>query len=137
MTDVTIRKTIYLRAAPARVWAYLTEPEKLAVWFHRPDKALIEGDYAVYAPDGGEKMMWGRVIVAQPFERLHYTFAIPAFGDSESTVKWTLEDVSAGTRLSLEHSGLPEGGDAFGLILALDEGWEKHLARMRDDTQVL
>ena len=86
MTDVTIRKTIYLRAAPAQVWAYLTEPEKLAVWFHRPDKALTEGDYAVYAPDGGEKMMWGRVIVAQPFERLHYTFAIPAFGDSERRV---------------------------------------------------
>ncbi len=52
-------------------------------------------------------------------------------GDAVSTVKWSLEDVPGGTRLSLEHSGLPEGAEAFGLTLALDKGWDDHIARMR------
>ncbi len=50
-----------------------------------------------------------------------------------STVKWMLEDVAGGTRLSLEHTGLPQGAEAYGLTLALDKGWDDHLARMRAD----
>ena len=48
-----------------------------------------------------------------------------------SHVRWTLENVTGGTRLSLEHTGLPQGADAFGLVLALDKGWDDHIARMR------
>jgi len=54
-------------------------------------------------------------------------------GDATSTVLWTLTEVAGGTRLSLEHSGLPQGEDAFGLTLALDKGWDDHIARMRGD----
>ena len=51
--------------------------------------------------------------------------------DTVSTGIWNLEDVAGGTRLSLSHEGLPQGEEAFGLTLALDKGWEGHLARMR------
>jgi uncharacterized protein YndB with AHSA1/START domain len=47
-------------------------------------------------------------------------------------VKWTLEDVAGGTRLSLVHEGLPAGEDAFVLTLALDKGWDGHFAQLRD-----
>jgi uncharacterized protein YndB with AHSA1/START domain len=40
----TLTKSIYLRAAPAKVWEYLTQPEKLATWFHKPTMALAEGE---------------------------------------------------------------------------------------------
>ncbi len=131
MTDVILRKSIYLKATPAQVWAYLTDPDKLAIWFHKPTTALVEGDYEMFGVDSGDKLMWGTVLVAKPFSRLEYTFTIAPMGDQISTVKWRLEDVSGGTNLSLHHEGLPQGTEAFNLILALDKGWDDHLARMR------
>jgi len=131
MTATTLNKTIFLRASPAQVWAYLTDPEKLAIWFHKPKTALASGAYEMFGVESGNKLMWGDVMVADPFTRLEYTFTIAPMGDAVSTVKWTLDEVPGGTRLSLEHSGLPQGEDAFGLTLALDKGWDDHLARMR------
>lgn len=133
MTDPVLRKSIYLRATPAQVWAYLTEPEKLAKWFHKPDAALAPGPYEMFGTTSGDRLMWGNVTLAEPHSRLEYTFTIKPMGDAVSTVKWHLEDVAGGTRLSLEHSGLPAGAEAFDLTLALDKGWDDHIARMRAD----
>lgn len=131
MTDTALEKSIYLKATPAQVWAYLTDPDKLALWFHKPQQALVEGDYEMFGTESGDKLMWGKVLVAEPFKRLEYTFTITPMGDKTSTVKWALEDVPGGTKLMLRHEGLPQGADAFGLTLALDKGWDDHLARMR------
>lgn len=131
MTDTILQKSIYLKATPAHVWAYLTDPAKLAIWFHKPKTPLVEGDYEMFGADSGDKLMWGEVLVAEPFLRLEYTFAIAPMGDKTSTVKWKLEEVPGGTKLSLRHEGLPQGEGAFGLTLALDKGWDDHLARMR------
>ena len=131
MTDTILRKSIYLRASPAQVWAYLTDPDKLAIWFHKPETTLVEGEYEMFGTESGDRLMWGEVLVAEPFSRLEYTFTIAPMGDRTSTVKWLLEEVAGGTRLSLRHEGLPQGEEAFGLTLALDKGWDDHLARMR------
>ena len=130
MTEVTIQKTILLRAAPDRVWAFLTDPDRLAIWFHRPDAPLLAGAYEM-RNDKGERFMWGEVRRAEPFTHLDYTFEITQMGGAASLVKWTLTEVAAGTQLSLEHSGLPQGAEAFDLSLALDKGWEEHLASLR------
>ena len=131
MTDTILKKTIYLKATPAQVWDYLTDPEKLAIWFHKPKAALVEGEYEMFGTESGDRLMWGEVLVAEPFSRLEYTFTIAPMGDRTSTVRWALEEVAGGTKLSLRHEGLPEGEAAFGLTLALDKGWDEHLARMR------
>jgi len=131
MTDTILLKSIYLKATPAKVWAYLTDPAKLAIWFHKPETALVEGDYEMFGVESGDKLMWGKVLVAEPFSRLEYTFTIKPMGDQISTVKWRLEEVPGGTNLSLRHEGLPQGADSFGLTLALDKGWDDHLTRMR------
>jgi uncharacterized protein YndB with AHSA1/START domain len=131
MSDTVLRKSIYLKATPAQVWAYLTDPQKLAIWFHKPETPLVEGDYAMFGTESGDKLMWGNVLVAEPYSRLEYTFTIAPMGDRSSTVKWSLEEVPGGTNLSLLHEGLPQGEEAFGLTLALDKGWDDHLARMR------
>lgn len=133
MTDPVLRKTIYLKAPAPKVWAYLTEPEKLAIWFHKPPSALVEGPYEMFGVQSGDKLMWGEVLVANPYSRLEYTFSIAPMGGATSTVKWALEEVSGGTQLSLVHEGLPQSEEAFGLILALDKGWDDHLGRMRED----
>lgn len=133
MTDTTIQKSIYLRASPEQVWTYLTDPEKLAIWFHKPKETLAPGAYAMFGVESGDKLMWGDVLVSEPHTRLEYTFTIAPMGSAVSTVKWTLDAVSGGTRLSLRHEGLPQGAEAFDLTLALDKGWDDHLARMRED----
>jgi uncharacterized protein YndB with AHSA1/START domain len=129
---MTLQKSIYLKASKADVWAYLTDPDKLAIWVHKPAKTLAKGEaYEMFGTESGNKLMWGDVIAADPHDRLSYTFTIGPMGDAVSTVTWTLDDVPGGTRLSLIHEGLPAGEAAFGLTLALDKGWDDHLARMR------
>lgn len=132
MTEAILRKSIYLKASPAQVWSYLTDPDKLARWFHRPTSALVEGDYEMFGAESGDRLMWGTVLVADPFTRLEYTFAIAPMGDQTSTVRWSLTEMAGGTNLSLRHEGLPQGAEAFDLMIALDKGWDEHLGRMRD-----
>ena len=131
MTDTILRKSIYLKATPAQVWAYLTDPERLAIWFHKPKTTLDVGNYEMFGAESGDRLMWGEVLVSEPYSRLEYTFTIAPMGDGTSTVKWSLEEVPGGTNLSLVHEGLPQGEEAFGLTLALDKGWDEHLGRMR------
>lgn len=129
-----LQKTIYLKADKPTVWAYLTDPEKLAIWFHKPKAPLRAGEpLEMFGTTSGDKLIWGNVISADPHDYLEYTFTVGPMGDAVSTVKWTLTDVPGGTQLALEHTGLPQGEEAFGLILALDKGWDDHLGRMRND----
>lgn len=137
MTDTTITKSIFLAAPRETVWSFLTEKEKLALWFHRADADLVEGqDYGLMqkSDDGSEnKVCWGTVISMQKPARLVYTFTIKPLGGAMTTVEWTLKEVSGGTKLSLVHKGIGEaaGEAALGLLMALDEGWDKHLAKLR------
>lgn len=133
MTDTTIRKSIFLNATPDQVWQWLTDPEKLGQWFHKPSAPLTEGTpLEMFGAESGDKLMWGTVQVARPPEYLEYTFTIKPMGEAVSLVKWSLNPVAGGTRLSLEHSGLSHEIEAFGLILALDKGWDSHIGQMRD-----
>ncbi|SHH84839.1 SRPBCC family protein [Marivita hallyeonensis] len=133
MTKRVLTKSIYLKATPAQVWAYLTEPEKLAKWFHKPNTPLTDGDYEMRSAETGDRFMWGTVLSAKPFETLEYTFIITPLADTPTTVRWTLQDVPGGTHLSLRHEGVPDGADAFDLTLAMDAGWDEHLGRLRGD----
>lgn len=130
MTATTLQKTLYLRATPQEVWTFLTEPDALADWFHRPNTALRQGNAYEMCSDGGITIS-GRVIAAQPCTRLQYTFHVPPMGDTISTVTWELEPVPGGTRLCLTHDGLPQAVAHFGLTLALDQGWDAHFAKLR------
>ncbi|HHS83064.1 MAG TPA: SRPBCC domain-containing protein, partial [Devosia sp.] len=102
-------------------------------WFHKPPAPLVEGTtLEMFGAESGDRLIWGRVQVARAPEYLEYTFTIKPMGDVVSLVKWTLEGVPGGTRLSLEHQGLPQGAETFGLVLALDKGWDGHIGQMRE-----
>lgn len=129
--DATIRKIVFLKAPIQVVWAHLTEAEKLARWFHPADADLDVGrDYRLLGDDG-QALCHGRVTVMEPPRRLAYTFTVGPLNGVMTDVEWTLTPVAGGTRLSLVHSGLPEGEAGYGLILALDAGWDEHLTRLR------
>ena len=133
MTNAILRKTIFLRATRDEVWAFLTEPDKLAKWFHAPKATLAQGQkLEMFGTESGDLLIWGDVLAARKPEYLEYTFTVKPMGDAKSLVKWTLTEVPGGTQLSLEHEGLPASAEAFDLILALDNGWDKHFIQMRE-----
>ncbi|WP_299630355.1 SRPBCC domain-containing protein [uncultured Roseobacter sp.] len=133
MTNPVLRKTIFLRASRTEVWDYLTDPEKLAKWFHAPKQTLAEGQkLEMYGTTSGDLLIWGDVKVARAPEYLEHTFTVKPMGDAVSLVKWTLSEVPGGTQLSLEHSGLPAAAEAFDLVLSLDKGWDGHFMQMRE-----
>lgn len=136
MSATTINKSIFLNASRETVWAYLTEKDKLGEWFHPADADLVEGrPYALLgdAADSDSKMCWGEVLSAKRPSFLSYTFTIKPMGGAMTTVNWTLEAAAGGTRVTLSHEGIGEaGGDAaLGLLMALEEGWDKHLSKLR------
>jgi len=129
----TIRKSIYLKADKPTVWAFLTEVDKVKTWFHLYDADLAQGrDYAIFGQDSGKELGHGTVTRADPHDLLEYSFAIGPMQGATSTVRWTLTEVMGGTRLDLEHSGLSDSAEGFGLVLALDKGWDEHLGKMRE-----
>ena len=136
MTD-SITKTVFLRAPREQVWAFLTEKDKLARWFHPAEEDLAEGqDYALVASsaEGGMvRQCWGTVQHWEPPRKLVYSFTVKPLNGAMTTVTWTLDDVQDGTRLSLLHEGVgvAAGDAAFGLLMALDKGWDEHLGRLR------
>lgn len=139
MSNVTtIRKTIFFDASRETVWAFLTEKEKLAQWFHPAEKDFSVGeDYVcLETKDDGEPVpiIWGRVLEMNPPEKLVTTFVINPFEGAETTVTWLLENAAGGTRLTLHHEGIAEaaGPAALPFLTALDQGWDKHFEGWRN-----
>jgi len=136
MSTTTITKSIFLKASKETVWDYLTDKDKLAQWFHPAAANLEEGKpYALLssAEDASSKICWGDVLSAKKPSFLSYTFTIKPMGDAVTTVSWKLEDAAGGTRVTVVHEGIGEaGGDAaLGLLMALEEGWDKHFVKLR------
>ena len=134
-SNTTINKSCFFAAPRETVWAFLTEKDKLAQWFHPAKADLVEGEaYTLIHKDTGEKVLWGNVIKMDKPSTLIYSFTFGAFNGAMTTVTWTLEEVAGGTRLSLKHEGISEaaGEAAMGLLMALDKGWDEHTGTLRD-----
>ena len=88
MTINTIRKSIFLNFTSDQVWHWLTAPEKLGQWFHKPRAALTAGaPTEMFGTTSGDKLMRGTVKTARPPAYLEYTFTINPMGDAVSLVK--------------------------------------------------
>ncbi|MBO9465108.1 SRPBCC domain-containing protein [Tropicibacter sp. R15_0] len=125
---LTIRKTVFLPAAPAIVWNHLTKADLMGKWFHPAAEDLAEGQpYTLLSAADGERMCWGEVEKATPHEHMRWSFTVGPMQGVMSTVDWRLAPAPGGTELTLEHSGLPENGEGYGLVLALDKGWHGFL----------
>lgn len=137
MTSSTIIKTVMFSAPRETVWEFLTDKDKLAIWFHPAEADLADGeDFVLLSTnyDGqSEKICWGSVLEMERPSRLKYTFTIKPLGGHMTTVTWALEEVHGGTRLTLHHEGFDAAGDgALGILTAIDAGWDKHFAKLRE-----
>lgn len=139
MDNTTLIKTFVFAASREIVWSYLTEKDKLALWFHPATANLVEGeDYALvrHTDDGAEvKQCWGKVLKMDKPNLLVYSFTVGPLNGAMTTVTWTLEEAKDATKLTLKHEGIGEaaGDAATGLLLALDKGWDDHVDCLRNN----
>jgi uncharacterized protein YndB with AHSA1/START domain len=136
MSEMKIVKTLFLKAPPEHVWVFLTDPDRLAEWFHRGSGELSEGGDWVLQNNSygkeGDRLCWGKVLEMKKPERLVHTFTHGMLQGVETKCSWTLEKVMGGTILTLVHDGWDKvEEDAFGMAANHDSGWDDHLARMR------
>lgn len=137
MTD-TLTKSAFFSAPREVVWRFLTDKDMLGDWYHPARNDLAEGqEYELYRKDEGSestRVVWGRVLSANPPSELICTFEIPYLDGGQTTLTWTLDELAGGTKLTLRHDGIgaASGEAADQLLTALDQGWDKHLASMRD-----
>ena len=79
------------------------------------------------------RQCWGTVQQWAPHSKLVYSFTVKPLNGAMTTVTWTLDPFQDGTRLTLLHEGVGVAGGeaAFGLLMALDKGWDEHFGRLR------
>jgi uncharacterized protein YndB with AHSA1/START domain len=136
MNNSTIHKTAFFNAPQETLWAFLTEADKLGLWYHPARHDLEENqDYALYdadEDDGETALIWGSVLEWQPVSKLVYTFNIFPLDGVSTTVTWQLEEAYGGTLLTLTHEGVGDiNENPLNLLMALDDGWDEHLGKLR------
>jgi uncharacterized protein YndB with AHSA1/START domain len=132
-----IERVVEIAHPPTKVWAALTTAEGLGTWFG--DKATID-----LRPGGSAQMTWDEGHVADMrVERVEeptvfgftwHIYGLPDDDPRRTYVEFTLEPVSAGTRLTVVESGfaqLPQDAynEAYG---GNTEGWASELGELVD-----
>ncbi|HEY9857758.1 MAG TPA: SRPBCC family protein [Stenomitos sp.] len=99
---------------PEAVWAALTEPEQLAAWYMT--QAVIDGREggSVQMTSGPARFEWtGRILTWEPYRLYEYEWNIAPRTElpngEQSVVRWELEPVAEGTKLTLTHRHLTKG----------------------------
>lgn len=98
-------------------------------WLDAAEHSAFTGaDAAATAEEGAEFMawdgyIWGKNVELEQGERIVQTWRTTEFDetDEDSTLELLFEDTDDGSRLTLNHSNIPEGqGQQY------EQGWEEH-----------
>jgi uncharacterized protein YndB with AHSA1/START domain len=127
MAPDPVTATVHIDAPPERVWAYFTQPEALVRWM---------GEYALLEPQPGGHFtvdvkgvpVRGRFLRLDPPHRLLITWGYAGsdrLPPGASIVEVRLTPDGAGTRVDLEHRGLPSAEQPGHAT-----GWTHYLARL-------
>ncbi|RMB12324.1 SRPBCC family protein [Eilatimonas milleporae] len=129
-----IVKSIDIAAPPARVWAWLSEPEKLAKWLMPFHGSLKQGEtvrfYMDPVPDGDwDGEIRCHITALEEDRRLAFTWTDNQFGYEDTYVEFILEDRGGTTRLTLSHKGWDALTTERGRALRKDHdpGWDEHI----------
>ncbi|MGZ4816558.1 MAG: SRPBCC family protein [Terriglobales bacterium] len=108
----TIEQQVTIRAPRSRVWEALTTPSELGTWFHctltAKDFSPGETINGVSTYPGCEGKAFVLEIVEKvPKERFSWRWSpgLAASDDPPTTVTFTLEEVTGGTRVTVTESG--------------------------------
>lgn len=118
-TPSDLRITWTVDADPRRVWAGLTDPDRLPEWLGRPTACELVPDGSVVVDHGDGYLCTSTVLEVEVGSRLALTWQFP--DEPESALDVRLEATADGTQLLLEHTGLGE------LTTSYAPGWVTHL----------
>lgn len=128
MNAKTIKKELFIKAIPERVFNALTEKGELEKWFVQ--EAVIDlkpgGEIQTnWAPGMGEH---GIVKEVKPGELFSFTWE-GQFSPTPTILTFNLKEENGGTKLTLTHSGIGEGEgwEAYTNMDSEGKGWEAHL----------
>lgn len=129
MTDPgIIRLTQLIDHPPDRVWAALTDPTIVALWWAAGDvRPHVGHRFSLdMGPSFGKQQC--EVLVVEEERVFSYSYAP---GTLNTSITWRLQPEGKGTRLFLEHKGFdlatPMGAAAFN---GMGGGWPKILSRI-------
>ncbi|WP_298900659.1 SRPBCC domain-containing protein [uncultured Psychroserpens sp.] len=110
-----------------KVWDAISKAEEISTWFIKADFKAEEGYQYTFTSEPNDKgctTISGTVKEAHPYV-LAYTWIV-ADTKVETTVTWTLESTTEGTKLHLEHSGISNyGGEtAVAMFESFNGGWD-------------
>jgi uncharacterized protein YndB with AHSA1/START domain len=113
-----IYSEVEIAASPETVFAAITDPNQLGQWWggdkYRADKWEIDlrpgGKWRSRGTGqtGDAFEVHGEYVEVDPPRLLAYTWNASWAPEGESMVRWELEPIAAGTRLTVVHSGLRE-----------------------------
>jgi len=128
-----VEQTFYYAAAPAQVFAALTEPKGLRRWFLEDASIdLAKGAPFKFTWRGGYSMK-GKVRAVRPRRSVELAW-VDRFGRGKvfkTVVRFELERKGSGTVLRLTHRGFKSGKKWVTLYGAIESGWAYYLTNLR------
>lgn len=133
-----IEKSVHLATDAETVWHHLIQPDLLGKWFHPSLEPLREGEeFTLVSQKDGDRMCFGRVLEMRPHSYMKWDFSVGPLNGMMTTVEWHITPSPGGVRLTLDHTGLPDDKEAYGLVLALDKGWHGFILNLRPTTDAV
>ena len=126
--DFRLTVTRIFQAPCAQVYQAWTDPAQLSQWLNPKDTAGRSvtadlkpgGHYRITMDCGkGDHVAHGVYLEIIPNERLKFTWHWDHYPMPDSLITLTFEDLGTATRLTLEHTGLPDQED----VTEHSQGW--------------
>lgn len=126
-----------IRATPARVWAAITRPEQMLLWWGPDAGPTLRVDCDVRPGgrfsvvfrtlDGQEYNPTGVYQEVVPERRLSFTWDLPGAMEPKSLVTFVLQPIGGGAELTLTHEHLPDEA----ALTSHRAGWSGLLDKLR------
>lgn len=140
-TPAPVRREVMVAAPPRRAFELFTR--HLGAWwplarfsvFGEHNSVAFEDDRIVERAADGRESVWGEVTQWEPASSLSFTWHPGNEPDRATRVLVTFTAHSAGTLVSLEHTGWERTTDPFGSATDYGNGWPVVLAAFAESAR--
>ena len=129
-SSTTIERELFIAAAPATVFSFLTEPGRITEWMGRLAVADPRPGGILRVDYNGFDIMRGQFLEVVPVSRVVWSWGWESLSADSvppgaSRIEFHLNPEPGGTRLRVVHSGLAENS-----VEPHSQGWDYHLPRL-------
>ena len=132
-----ISQSFYYDAPPAKVFAALTEPDRLVQWFLSKAKVdLKKGGVVEFIWEGGHKMV-GKVMRVVADKEVAYAWRddLGKGKEVETLAEFEISKKGKGSMLKLNHGGFGNSKAWVELYGAIQSGWAYYLTNLKSVLQ--